>query len=95
MGNKQSSSCMNDSARLEKYGFERKTTLRQNFLCNLLRKSRWITAFFTRTNLTNREKEKKRKEREGREKKNEDAFYKKREHFYIILICNKNTSAMF
>ncbi|VDO82416.1 unnamed protein product [Onchocerca flexuosa] len=53
MGNKQSSNCLNGSARFEKYDLERKTTLRQNFLCNLLRKSRWFTAFFTRTNLTN------------------------------------------
>ncbi|KAM3720546.1 Serine/threonine-protein kinase [Dirofilaria immitis] len=55
MGNNQSSSCLNDSTKLEKYNLNRKTTLRQNFLCNLLRKSRWITAFFTRTNLTNSE----------------------------------------
>uniref|UniRef100_A0A0R3RLQ2 Uncharacterized protein n=1 Tax=Elaeophora elaphi TaxID=1147741 RepID=A0A0R3RLQ2_9BILA len=53
MGNKQSSSCLNGSERYEKYDLERKTTLRQNFLCNLLRKSRWITVLFTRANLTN------------------------------------------
>ncbi|EJW74851.1 hypothetical protein WUBG_14243, partial [Wuchereria bancrofti] len=50
MGNKQSSNCLNGSEEFEKYNLERKTTLRQNFLCNLLRKSRWITTFFTRTN---------------------------------------------